>query len=834
MPPKGPKVAPKAGGARKGPPAAMLAKLKQHLEKQKEEEERRLKEAEEEERRLREEERLAEEQRKFELAERAQEKQRRKDEERQLRKDSKKGVNNGALERMAAAGFILPDVDKIREEQRQERDKPKRKPMPRPKVAAPKREEVVQASPAAGVEETDEEAEQDEDDGELTVATESEEEVDEDDWEALMERDDRRAARHTENERIRLVRVERIEHQKKAREERARTRAEAAAAERAKQHVLESVASLRSPICCVLGHVDTGKTSLLDRIRSTNVQGGEAGGITQQIGATFFPREALVGATAEINTKYNHDLNVPGLLVIDTPGHESFTNLRSRGSSLCDIAILVVDIMHGLEPQTRESIRLLRQKKCPFIIALNKVDRLYSWKANENMDIEQTLSKQSESVRSEFETRVNQVKQEMQAEGLNSELYYRNKDMRKVVSIVPTSAKSGEGISDLLLLEIQLVQQFMEGKVTYRDDLQCTILEVKPITGYGVTVDAILINGVLHEGDTICLCGQNGPIFTQIRALLTPQPLRELRVRGEYIHHKEMKAAMGIKIAANELEFVIPGTPLLVLHPGDDKDKIAHEVMKDTNKITDQLSPDGIGVTVQSSTLGSLEALLAYLKDMKIPVASASIGPLHKRHMVQLLSIKRKAPRYAVVLAFDVQVSEDAREIAKKNDIDIFEAKIIYHLFDMFTRYVAEYESREKERARVIAVFPVQLTIIDDAIHKSDPIILPVKVERGQLHPGTPLAIMRGETPLLIGRVMTIERDNKSIPIARMGHECAVKINSGESGVVYDRQFDKTDSVFSLITRPSVDAIKKFKDELSEDDINLLATLIKALKVPPR
>ncbi|KAF8297981.1 putative translation initiation factor IF-2 [Trypanosoma cruzi] len=834
MPPKGPKAAPKAA-ARKGPPAAMLAKLKQHMERQKEEEERRLREAEEEERRLREEERLAEEQRKFELAERAKEKQRRKEEERQLRKDAKKDVRNGALERMAAAGFILPDVDKIREEQQHVRDKPRHKPEPKPRektqVAHPKQVEMAAAPPE---EEDGEEEEESKDDGELTVATDSEDEVDEDDWEALMERDDRRAARHLENERIRAARVERVEQRRKENEERARLRAEAEAAERAKQHVLESVASLRSPICCVLGHVDTGKTSLLDRIRSTNVQGGEAGGITQQIGATFFPREALVGATADINKKYRYNLNVPGLLVIDTPGHESFTNLRSRGSSLCDIAILVVDIMHGLEPQTRESIRLLRQKKCPFIIALNKVDRLYAWAANENMDIEQTLSKQKDNVCSEFDSRVNQIKQELMAEGFNSELYYKNKDMRKVVSIVPTSAKTGEGISDLLLLEIQLVQQFMEGKVTYKDDLQCTILEVKPITGYGVTVDAILINGELHEGDTICLCGQNGPIFTQIRALLTPQPLKELRVRGDYIHHKQMKAAMGIKIAANDLEFVIPGTPLLVVHNGDDKEKIAHEVMKEANSISDQLSSDGVGVTVQSSTLGSLEALLAYLKDMKIPVASASIGPLHKRHMIQLLSMKRKAPRYAVVLAFDVQVSEDARDIAKKNDIDIFEAKIIYHLFDMFTRYVAEYENREKERARAIAVFPVQLAIIDEAIHKSDPIILPVKIERGQLHPGTPLAIMRGDTPLLLGRVMSIERDNKNIPVARMGNECAVKINSGETGVVYDRQFTKSDSVFSLITRPSVDAIKKFKDELSEDDINLLATLIKVLKVPPR
>ncbi|CBH09468.1 translation initiation factor IF-2, putative [Trypanosoma brucei gambiense DAL972] len=833
MPPKGPKAAPKGAPARKGgPPAAMIAKLKQHMEKQKEEEERLRREREEEEKRLREEERLAEEQRRFEEEERARERQRRKEEERLARKMGTKESRNDVLERMAAAGFIVPDVEKVREQQKKEREAPR--PKQQKQKPTQKQEEGAADERAAKAGHESDEDSLDlpvEDDGEVTEPTESDAEVDEDDWEAMMERDDRREQRKINNERIRKRRAEMVEERLKAKEARKRAKEEE---RRAKEHVLESVTKLRSPICCVLGHVDTGKTSLLDRIRATNVQGGEAGGITQQIGATFFPRESIVEATTDLNQKYQHQLNVPGLLVIDTPGHESFTNLRSRGSSLCDIAILVVDIMHGLEPQTRESIRLLREKKCPFIVALNKVDRLYDWVAHKDMDIEQTLSLQKPNVRDEFSTRLVQVKQELLAEGLNSELYYHNKEVRKVVSIVPTSAKTGEGICDLILLEVQLVQQFMEGKVTYKDDLQCTILEVKPTTGYGFTIDAILINGELHEGDNICLCGQNGPVFTQIRALLTPQPMKELRVRGEYIHHKTMKAAMGIKIAANELEYVIPGSHLLVVRPGDDKEAVAKEVMKDANSITDQLSPDGVGVTVQSSTLGSLEALLSFLNKMKIPVASASIGPLHKRHMINVLSMKRKSPRHAVVLAFDVEISDDARDIAKKNDIDMFEAKIIYHLFDMFTRYINEYEKREKDKARAIAVFPVQLTILDDAIHNTDPIILPVKVKCGQLHPGTPLAFMRGDTPHLIGRVMSLERDKKSITVGRVGCECSVKINSGESGMTFGRQFDKSDELFSLISRPSVNAIKLFKDELTEDDINLLATLIKVLKVPPR
>lgn len=784
-----PKAAPKAAG-KKGPPATMIAKLKMKMEAQKEEEERLQREAEEEERRLREEERLAEEQRKWEEEQKRLERERQKEEHKLAKKDGKSKDKNDALERMKAAGFIVPDVDKLKEQLAKERSSAAPKPKPAPKPAPKKH---VDPEPVK------------------VVAAPAEDDL-ADDWEAAMEAEERA-------EEQRLAQIE--EEKRKAEEERLAYEAE---------HVLEKVSNLRSPICCVLGHVDTGKTSLLDRIRQTNVQGGEAGGITQQIGATFFPRQALVDATAELNKRLNYRLDVPGLLVIDTPGHESFTNLRSRGSSLCDIAILVVDIMHGLEQQTKESIRLLREKKCPFLVALNKVDRLYEWEAHENMDIQQSLGMQKNFVRQEFETRVGNILTEFAEEGLNAELYWKNKDVKRYVSIVPTSARTGEGVCDLLLLKIQLVQQFMEGKVTYKDDLQCTVLEVKPIAGIGFTIDVVLINGVLNEGDNVCVCGSNGPIFTQIRALLTPQPMREMRVRGDYIHHKSIRAAMGIKIAANDLEFAIPGTPLLVVRPNDDKEKIAAEVMKEASSMLSDVDKSGIGVTVQSSTLGSLEALLAFLKDMKIPVANVAIGPMHKRHMLQVVTMKRKSERYAVVLAFDVEVKDEAREIAQQNDIQVFEARIIYHLFDAFTRYVKEFEQREKDKAFKTAVFPCHLKILS-AVRQADPIILAVTVLRGQLRAGTPLGFMKEGKAQLVGRVESIQKDEKDVKIGKVGMDVAVKINSSDTGIVFGRQFSESNDLISIITRQSVDAVKLFKDELSSEDTKLLSNLMGVLGV---
>ncbi|CAI5022946.1 BTE_HP_G0002570.mRNA.1.CDS.1 [Saccharomyces cerevisiae] len=277
--------------------------------------------------------------------------------------------------------------------------------------------------------------------------------------------------------------------------------------------------------------------------------------------------------------------DVPGLLVIDTPGHESFSNLRSRGSSLCNIAILVIDIMHGLEQQTIESIKLLRDRKAPFVVALNKIDRLYDWKAIPNNSFRDSFAKQSRAVQEEFQSRYSKIQLELAEQGLNSELYFQNKNMSKYVSIVPTSAVTGEGVPDLLWLLLELTQKRMSKQLMYLSHVEATILEVKVVEGFGTTIDVILSNGYLREGDRIVLCGMNGPIVTNIRALLTPQPLRELRLKSEYVHHKEVKAALGVKIAANDLEKAVSGSRLLVVGPEDDEDELMDDVMDDLTDV---------------------------------------------------------------------------------------------------------------------------------------------------------------------------------------------------------------------------------------------------------
>ncbi|BBH08867.1 eukaryotic translation initiation factor 2 family protein [Prunus dulcis] len=548
--------------------------------------------------------------------------------------------------------------------------------------------------------------------------------------------------------------------------------------------------NLRSPICCIMGHVDTGKTKLLDCIRGTNVQEGEAGGITQQIGATYFPAENIRERTKEL--KADAKLKVPGLLVIDTPGHESFTNLRSRGSGLCDIAILVVDIMHGLEPQTIESLNLLKMRNTEFIVALNKVDRLYGWKTCRNAPIVKAMKQQTKDVQNEFNMRLVQIITQFKEQGLNTELYYKNKEMGETYSIIPTSAISGEGIPDMLLLLVQWTQKTMVEKLTYSNEVQ-------------------------------------GPIVTSIRALLTPHPMKELRVKGTYLHHSEIKAAQGIKITAQGLEHAIAGTALYVVGPRDDLEEVKEAAMEDMKSVLNRIDKSGEGVCVQASTLGSLEALLEFLK-------TQNIGPVHKKDVMKASVMLEKKKEYATILAFDVKVTPEAREMADDLGVKIFIADIIYHLFDQFKAYIDNLKEEKKKESADEAVFPCVLKILPNCVfNKKDPIVLGVDVLEGIAKVGTPICIPQRDF-ITIGRIASIENNHKPVDIAKKGLKVAIKIvgtNSDEQQKMFGRHFEIEDELVSHISRRSIDILKSnYRDELSIDEWKLVVKLKKLFEIP--
>lgn len=430
---------------------------------------------------------------------------------------------------------------------------------------------------------------------------------------------------------------------------------------------------LRAAIVCVLGHVDTGKTKILDKLRRTNVQDSEAGGITQQIGATNVPLTAIQEQIRIVKEMNKVELMVPGLLIIDTPGHESFSNLRNRGSSLCDIAILVVDIMHGLEPQTIESIGILKSKRVPFVVALNKIDRLYNWKTMQRRDVRDILKAQDSGTQMEFEKRSEEVILAFAEQGLNAALFYKNPDPRTYVSLVPTSAITGEGMGNLLALIMEYCQNMLAKRLQFSEELQATVLEVKAISGLGTTIDVILVNGYLREGETMIVAGTEGPIVTQIRSLLMPQPMKELRVKNAYIEYKEVKAAQGVKIAAKDLEKAIAGINLRVASGQENVEVCREEVAKELHSALSTIKLQERGVYVQASTLGSLEALLEFLRTSKIPFCHIRIGPVVRKDVVKASAMLEHDTQYAVILAFDVKIERDAQELADSVGVRIFQ-----------------------------------------------------------------------------------------------------------------------------------------------------------------
>jgi translation initiation factor 5B len=594
----------------------------------------------------------------------------------------------------------------------------------------------------------------------------------------------------------------------------------------------------RCPVICILGHVDTGKTKLLDKMRNTNVQEGEAGGITQQIGATFFPYEKLREEIIKLKDFYPVKLDVPGILVIDTPGHESFSNLRSRGHGLCDFAILVVDIMHGLEKQTLESMELLRFRKTPFVIALNKIDRMYGWKPAKDSSSYVTLQKQEKNAQLEFKDRLQKTLTELAEKGINAAVYYDNPDpytwdpdiSEPYISVVPTSAITGEGIPDLLGCVINLSQRIQRDRILRRDDeFKATVMEVKVIEGLGATIDVMLINGTIREGDEIIIAGYEGLITTHIRALLTPHPMKEMRVKNEYIHHKEMLGAMGIKICANDLEKALAGSELYIIKHEGDKEKYKEVLEAEILKIKKTIKLVDEGVIVAASTLGSLEALLQFFKTSKIPVAGICIGPVSKTEVIRAmkpLQIEEGEinKEYATILAFDVKILPDALDLAAQEGVKIFTANIIYHLFDQFTAYINDIKEERKQNEGKLAVFPCILKPVA-FFNKKDPVVLGVDVVEGLLRLGTPICAYEKDK-IRIGVVDSIEKEHKPLQVAKPSDgSIAIRIK-GDTSIMAGRHFEMKDRLISIMSRESIDALKKyFRDDMGKNDWELVKKL---------
>lgn len=571
---------------------------------------------------------------------------------------------------------------------------------------------------------------------------------------------------------------------------------------------------IRQPIVSVLGHVDHGKTALLDSIRGSNVAAREPGAITQHIGATEVPLETIVVVCGDLMK--GKKLKVPGLLFIDTPGHHSFVTLRARGGALADLAILVIDINEGIKPQTVESLSILKRYKTPFLVVASKIDLVDGWRKKTSTSFQEMISHQTESYVELLDEKLYDVVGQLYQEGFDSERYDKIEDFRKTVSVVPASGKYAVGVQEVLLMLVGLAQRFLTPRLkTVSGPAKGTILEVKEERGLGPTIDAIIYDGVIRKGDTIVLGGTEEPLITRAKALLKPKPLDEIRdPRERFDSVNEVVAAAGIKISGSGLESAIAGSPLRVA--GEDIEGAKKEVIQETEI---EVEIDDTGILVKADAIGSLEAISFELKEVNIPVKTAEVGDVSKRDVVSAATTSD--PLRRVIFAFNVGVLPDAKDELFKEDVKLLEGNIIYRILEDYQAWVEERKGiLEKLRLRAIT-HPGKILLLPEYVFRtSKPAIVGVRVLAGRIRPGVGLLREDGR---VIGNIKSVRSGDESLKEATAGSEVAIAVH----GVTVGRQMSPGDVLYVDIPESAAKELDSV--ELNPDEKEILER-VKSIK----
>ncbi len=582
-------------------------------------------------------------------------------------------------------------------------------------------------------------------------------------------------------------------------------------------------AKLRSPIVTVLGHIDHGKTSLLDKMRGTAVQDREAAGITQHIGASFFPTETIEAICGNLLESTKTELTIDGLLFIDTPGHEAYLNLRRRGGAIADIAILVVDINEGALTQTYESLKILQSGKTPFLVAANKLDKVPGWREREDMNLFQAIKSQGTSTQSEVDRRLYEIVGALSANGYNSERFDRVEDFTQTIAIVPTSAKTGTGIPELLMVLSGLTQQYMKDRLHISEGpARGAILEVREETGLGVTLDTIIYEGILRKTDTVVIGGLDDVIVAKIRTLLQPKELDEIRDPKEKFNPvSEVHAAAGVKIVSPDIEGAVAGAPVYAIDKKGDLEAMKQKVRDEVSSI--RIQRDSSGIVVKTDTLGSLEAVTQFLQDRKVPVRIADVGNIVKRDIVEAKAAGDTEPLNAVVLGFNVKFAPDIEDLAAEYGVETFLNEVIYRLYDDYNAWLIVKREQAKAESLGSLIRPGKLELIPEYVFRQkDPAIVGVRVH-GIIKPRTGLINSDGRR---IGTILQIQ--DRSVPVdeATNGMEVAVSIR----GPTIGRQVKSDEVLYTDIPDKHILAMrKKFLDDLlpSEKEVLQEVTEIK-------
>ena len=576
--------------------------------------------------------------------------------------------------------------------------------------------------------------------------------------------------------------------------------------------------AIRKVLVTVVGHVDHGKTSLLDKIRRTAVTRGEAGGITQAIGVSIIPLETIKKVCGSLLDSFKDNLTVPGLLTIDTPGHAAFTSLRKRGGSLADIAILVVDINEGFKPQTIESIEILKANKVPFIVAANKIDLMHYWQYDEKKNLMQNIGSLNHQIQGEFEKKLYELVGQIGEHGVQAERFDRVQDYTKQIAIVPVSAETGQGIPELLMVLTGLAQKYLEASLEIEEEGNCkgTILEVTEEKGLGTTLNVIIYNGSLAVNDTLVIGGVEEPIVVKVRALLEPAELAEMREKkSKFKNIKEVHAATGVKIAAPGLENAVAGMPVRSCSgDAEEVERLKKEVQEEVGETV--VENGEMGVMTKADTIGGLEALRKLLEEKDIPVSSASLGNISKKDLASLESLKDKDPFFGVLLGFNITLGSDLEETLKNKKLKVITHDVIYQIIDDYEEYRETLKKDIEMKEFSALVRPCKFAVLKGyTFRQSNPAIVGVEIEIGRIKTGDGiLKDGRGR----VGVVKSLKEGKENVSVAEQGRQLAMAME----GVTLGRQVEEGDFLYTDIPEEDFVKLKALKQHLSKVEISVL------------
>ena len=586
------------------------------------------------------------------------------------------------------------------------------------------------------------------------------------------------------------------------------------------------MAQVRSPFVVVMGHVDVGKTLLLDKIRGTSVAYREPGMITQHIGMSFVPWSAVEKFAGPLvdRLRLRGRIWIPGFLFIDTPGHAAFSNLRKRGGSVADLAILVVDITSGLEEQGVESLKLIQSRGVPFVIAANKLDRIYGWKSVENRPFLFAVEDQEWHAVATLEERIGKLIEELSRHGIDADRYDRVRDFSKQVPIVPTSAVTGEGIADLLLVLAGVSQRFIprERLQVREGPAKGVVMEVKEERGLGVVADVILYDGTLRKGDVLVTASLEGPKEARVRMLIMPKPLEEMRdPEDKFMAVEEVKAAAGVRVVADGLEGAVAGSPLIAVWDPREIPNARNLVKEEISEI--RIESDKEGVIVRADTFGTLESIVLFLRQQGVPVRKADVGPPTHKDVVEAVLSRRKNPIYGVILAFNVKTPPEVEKEAMSSGIKIIAGEILYRIFDEYIKWSQEVRTKTIEQILSQLTRPGKIQILPGFVfRRSDPAIVGVKVLAGTIKPGVTLVKDGRE----VGRIMQIQKTGRAINEAAAGDEVAISIHGD---VIVGRQIKEGDILYVYVPDDQARQwLFQYRQYLREDELKALEEYLKS------